>query len=105
MLLDRIELSTSSLPMTRSTTELQLQPKRPQTPVRKAGAAYDRALLACQDARLDDPAISPHRAAVSKLPSSADIERERRLAEALRANLRKRKAKAREAKSESQPKD
>ena len=68
-------------------------------------AAYDRALLACQGARLDDAAISPHRAAVSKPHSSADIERERRLAEALRANLRKRKAKAREAKSESQPKD
>ena len=105
VLLDRIELSTSSLPMTRSTTELQQQPDRPQTHVRRAGAAYGGTPLACQGARLDDAAISPHRAAVSKPPSSADIERERRLAEALRANLRKRKAKAREAKSESQPKD
>lgn len=45
------------------------------------------------------PRIAP---CVSKPPASpADIERERRLAEALRANLRKRKAKAREAKVET----
>jgi hypothetical protein len=42
---------------------------------------------------------------VSKTPSPADIERERRLAEALRDNLRKRKAQAREAKIENPPKD
>lgn len=42
---------------------------------------------------------------VSKTPSPADIERERRLAEALRANLRKRKAQAREGKAEDQVKD
>lgn len=42
---------------------------------------------------------------VSKTPSPADIERERRLAEALRANLRKRKAQARDAKAEAPPKD
>lgn len=41
---------------------------------------------------------------MSKPPSPADAERERRLAEALRANLRKRKAQAREAKDESAPK-
>lgn len=41
---------------------------------------------------------------VSKTPSPADLERERRLAEALRANLRKRKAQAREAKPETSPK-
>ena len=40
---------------------------------------------------------------MSKPPSPADIERERRLAEALRANLRKRKAQAREAKTETPP--
>ncbi len=44
-------------------------------------------------------------AAMSKPPSPADLERERRLAEALRANLRKRKAQAREAKAEHPPKD
>ena len=42
---------------------------------------------------------------VSKTPSPADIERERRLAEALRENLRKRKAQARDAKGEMPPKD
>jgi hypothetical protein len=41
---------------------------------------------------------------VSKTPSPADIERERRLAEALRENLRKRKAQARDAKAETEPK-
>ncbi len=34
-----------------------------------------------------------------KTPSLADLERERRLAEALRANLRKRKAQPREARA------
>ena len=38
-------------------------------------------------------------AAMSRTPSPADIERERRLAEALRANLRKRKAQTREART------
>lgn len=42
---------------------------------------------------------------VRKPPSPADIERERRLAEALRDNLRKRKAQARDAKSETPVKD
>ena len=44
-------------------------------------------------------------ATVSKTPSPADIERERRLAEALRENLRKRKAQSREARGETPPKD
>jgi hypothetical protein len=42
---------------------------------------------------------------VSKPPSPADLERERRLADALRANLRKRKAQAREARPDTAPKD
>ena len=105
VLLDRIELSTSSLPMTRSTTELQQQPGRRRSHVRWAGAAYGGEPLACQGARLDDKAISREGPRVSKPPSPADIERERRLAEALRANLRKRKAQAREAQSENPPKD
>jgi len=41
---------------------------------------------------------------VSKPPSPADEERQRRLAEALRENLRKRKAQSREAKTETPPK-
>jgi hypothetical protein len=44
-------------------------------------------------------------ASVSKTPSPADLERERRLADALRENLRKRKAQAREARNEAPPKD
>ena len=44
-------------------------------------------------------------AIVSKPPSPADIERERRLAEALRDNLRKRKAQSRDAKAETSVKD
>ena len=79
VLLDRIELSTSSLPMTRSTTELQQQPDRPQTQVRRAGAAYGWTSLACQGARLDGEPISRDWPPVSKAPSPADIERERRL--------------------------
>lgn len=46
-----------------------------------------------------------HGALVSKPLSPADIERERRLAEALRDNLRKRKAQARDAKAETPAKD
>ena len=42
---------------------------------------------------------------VSKPSSPAEIERERRLAEALRDNLRKRKAQARDSKSEPPAKD
>ncbi|MEQ8310447.1 MAG: hypothetical protein RIA72_07100 [Sphingopyxis sp.] len=42
---------------------------------------------------------------MSKTPSPADLERERRLAEALRENLRKRKAQARAARNEAPPKD
>jgi hypothetical protein len=44
-------------------------------------------------------------AIVSKPPSPADIERERRLAEALRDNLRKRKAQSRDAQAETPVKD
>lgn len=105
VLLERIELSTSPLPRVRSTTELQQLTGRLRTDVRWAGAAYGGAPCTCQGARLDDAPISPHRADVSKPPSPADLERERRLAEALRANLRKRKAQAREANAENPPKD
>ncbi|WP_269090309.1 hypothetical protein [Sphingopyxis jiangsuensis] len=42
---------------------------------------------------------------MSKPPSPADLERERRLAEALRANLRKRKAQARDSRTPEPPKD
>lgn len=42
---------------------------------------------------------------MSKSPSLAELERQQRLAEALRENLRKRKAQAREARAEIPPKD
>jgi class 3 adenylate cyclase len=48
VLLDRIELSTSSLPMTRSTTELQQQPGRTMPIRRRAGAAYGETGRTCQ---------------------------------------------------------
>ena len=105
VLLDRIELSTSSLPMTRSTTELQQQPGRPRSifagqarpmagrpaPVKAIGLT--RARFHCQSWD------------VSKTPSPAELERQQRLAEALRENLRKRKAQARETRAETTAKD
>ena len=42
---------------------------------------------------------------MSKTPSPADLERQQRLAEALRENLRKRKTQSRENKTENAPKD
>ena len=73
-----------------------------RSPFAGTGAAYGWVPLPCQGARLDGGQISPHRPRVTKQPPSpAELDRERRLAEALRANLRKRKAKAREAKVET----
>src|SRR3546814_164551 len=103
VLLDRIELSTSSLPMTRSTTELQQQPNARAIHRRRAGAAYGGAPPACQGAGVDDSAIWTDGQRMSKTPSPAD--RERRLAEALRTNLRKRKARTREEKADGDAKD
>jgi hypothetical protein len=48
VLLGRIELPTSSLPMTRSTTELQQQLVPAGTVLRMAGAAYGCTTLPCQ---------------------------------------------------------
>jgi len=56
-----------------------------------------RGLTPCRIRRIAAP--------MSKPPTPADLEREHRLAEALRANLHKRKAQAREAKVETPPKD
>lgn len=42
---------------------------------------------------------------MSKTPSPSDLERQRRLAEALRDNLRKRKSQGRDMKTELPPKD
>ena len=105
MLLERIELSTSPLPRVRSTTELQQQPE----PVRRIAAGQARP-MAGRPAAVKVRGLTLRRFRriapfVSKPPSPADLERERRLAEALRANFRKRKTQAREAKAENPPKD
>jgi hypothetical protein len=80
VLLGRIELPTSSLPMTRSTTELQQH-------------TFKRAAL-CEARRDKSSGLHCYRtfgiAAVMKPPIKQD--RDARLAEALRANLRRRKA-------------
>ena len=70
----RIELTTSALPRMRSTTELRQH--------RLSG-----------DAALWPPAA---RCVKAKAMAKRDEEREKRLAEALRENLRRRKAQARE---------
>ena len=72
----RIELTTSALPRMRSTTELRQH-------FRKV-AAYDGAPLA----------LSRQASHVGRV-ADRDKEREKRLAAALRENLRKRKAQAR----------
>ncbi len=75
----RIELTTSALPRMRSTTELRQHFRL------SAERAYGQG-----DGRLSTQAGRRYPAAMS------DAEKKARLAEALRANLRKRKAQARE---------
>ena len=76
----RIELTTSALPRMRSTTELRQH-------VGKDGRAYGRALAKRQPVLIGE--------AMSK-----DEEKAKRLAEALRENLRKRKAQLRDQKKD-----
>ncbi len=80
VLLGRIELPTSSLPMTRSTTELQ------QRAPRKAGlcvgTAHMSSRLRCENEFGNAIRMKP----------KDNKSRDDRLAEALRANLRRRKA-------------
>ncbi len=77
----RIELTTSALPRMRSTTELRQH-------FRKADA-YEGPGLALSTRRSHDGAMA-----------GKDEEREERLAAALRENLRRRKAQAREMDAE-----
>jgi hypothetical protein len=79
----RIELTTSALPRMRSTTELRQH-------VGKDGRAYGLALATRQPVG--------YWQAMAK-----DDEKAKRLAEALRENLRKRKAQAREAQPNRDP--
>jgi hypothetical protein len=84
VLLGRIELPTSSLPMTRSTTELQqLAPKG--GPMRSAGDIVKPLAL---------PTCIWHRGVMSKDSDTKAQARSDRLRDALRANLRRRKLKA-----------
>jgi hypothetical protein len=95
VLLDRIELSTSSLPMTRSTTELQQQPG--PTPAIRRGQARPMARRAetVNPEGLTKCRLSEQGEAMAQPPPRSDKSREDRLAEALRENLRKRKDQAR----------
>ena len=82
----RIELTTSALPRMRSTTELrQHSLDQPAVP----GPKRERAYVLGQD-RLSTRVRAVYRRKMS------EAEKKARLAEALRANLRKRKAQARE---------
>jgi hypothetical protein len=80
VLLGRIELPTSSLPMTRSTTELQ------QRTPRKAGLCVGPMHMSSRLRRVIEFGIG-----FGMKPVKATTKEER-LAEALRANLRRRKA-------------
>jgi hypothetical protein len=95
VLLDRIELSTSSLPMTRSTTELQQQPG--PTPAIRRGQARPMARRAetVNPEGLTKCRLSEHGRVMAQPSTPTDKSREERLAEALRENLRKRKEQAR----------
>ena len=84
MLPVRIELTTSALPRMRSTTEL-----RQHGPETRAEAALWR--MARPASRLADRSAI----CLGKCMTQAEDERAKRLAEALRANLRRRKAQAR----------
>ena len=98
MLLEGIELSTSPLPRECSTTELQQRAKarggfigwraircNPGVIDSKAGAQQTRRVT-------EDPKPEPH---LTPAAARARAERDARQAEALRANLRRRKTQAR----------
>jgi hypothetical protein len=84
VLLGRIELPTSSLPMTRSTTELQQQPF-------KWAGLCECARHMSSGLRLED-CFGIGDGMQGKDQKTRPMSKEERLAEALRANLRRRKA-------------
>ena len=100
MLLGRIELPTSSLPMTRSTTELQQRASGGRTGHR-AEARFVGAASKCQ-AWVAVSLRSRHVAAMAKPLDPA--AREERLAAKLRENLHRRKAQARALDTADRPK-
>ena len=92
MLLGRIELPTSSLPMTRSTTELQQQYRR-CGPMRRLGLNVKR--LASQLAiwhRAAQRQRAVRRMALAKDAEDKERIKAERLRAAIRDNLRRRKA-------------
>jgi hypothetical protein len=113
VLLEGIELSTSPLPRECSTTELQ-------QPAKARGGFIGCLYIGRNPALIDTAAASPQIPPVTEPPTPQDAkpephltpaaararaEREARAAEALRANLRRRKAQARgrDAQQEAQP--
>ena len=87
----RIELATSALPRMRSTTELRQHFHHRAMPFGLRSRAYGRARPACQGGLrwMRQFAYGP-------VMSSGQDDRKARLAQALRDNLRRRKAQARE---------
>ena len=83
----RIELTTSALPRMRSTTELRQH--------RADGSAPEAGAMEKASARVKAGCRWRGGRTITTPMSEKDQERERRLAEALRENLKKRKAQAR----------
>jgi hypothetical protein len=110
VLLEGIELSTSPLPRECSTTELQQRAKARggfigwRAPARNP-AVIDTIAVTSQIRRVNDPAKPEPR--LTPAAARARAEREARQAEALRANLRRRKvqARGRDSQQEDGPKN
>lgn len=96
---ERIELSTSPLPMVRSTTEL----RRPFKTRRTMPLADKMSTASCAKSRYKvgmtktprDPGEKPALQPLQRQPAASESERLERQAEALRANLRRRKEQSR----------
>ena len=96
----RIELATSALPRMRSTTELRQHFHHSTKPFGLRSRAYGRARPACQGGLRRAAQF-----AYGALMTSGQDDRKARLAQALRDNLRRRKAQSREGSAESRPVD
>ena len=103
VLLERIELSTSSLPMTRSTTELQ-QPGPGRSGNRIGGSKQARAIVAGAP-NVKRGLMHGGDSGTALLMGESkgnDLSREERLAAKLRENLRRRKAQSRAKRPDAQ---
>ena len=103
---ERIELSTSPLPMVRSTTELRrpVMTRRTMPPADKMSTA--RMAVSRYKADMTNPPRNPSGNPPRK-PTASEAERLERQAEALRENLRRRKeqSRARQIPSDAPAKD